>query len=177
MGIFLQTWFCRSCGLELCGRCQAELPEDLEAEESLSCPQTHSKTTLFPVSSFSEAELKDILQEMKLVTMSSCVADTGIPLKAMETDQSDSYPVRRVKAGNLTDEQLNHLLSSGEPFVLTDVLKPGSPAELLDFKTDLTHPCKTTYFDGTSWCYKESTLEEYFQTWGSQHKVRIITAT
>lgn len=133
---------------------------------------------LFPVSSFSEAELKDVLQEMKLVAMSSCAADTGVAFKAMEADQSDSRPVRRFKAGDLTDDQLDHLLGSGEPFVLTDVLKPGSPPELLDLTTDCAHPCKTTYFDGTSWCYKESTLEEYFNTWGSQHKeVRIFTAT
>lgn len=177
MGIFLQTWFCRSCGLELCGRCHADLPEDPDPEDYLSCPKPHSKTRLFPVSSFFEAELEDVLQEMKPLTTLSPATDTSIAVQDDETGQStteadiqDALPVRRFKSGDLTDEQLDHLLGSGEPFVLTDVLEPGSPAELLDLSNAHPHLCNTTYFDGNVWCNKESTLEKYFDTWGSQSK-------
>lgn len=178
MGIFFQTWFCGGCGLELCGRCHQDLSDDQELDPSLPCLKIHSKTRLFPVSSFLEAELTDTIREMETLTVSSPVMGASLAFQDTDTSMPDTQPIRRFKSGDLTNEQLDILMSGAEPFVLTDVIKPGSPSELLDLTNDCPHPCKTTYFDGTGWCDKDCTLEKYFSRWEVQHEeVRIFMIT
>jgi hypothetical protein len=169
MGIFLETWFCGSCGLEMCGACHAQLPENEEPKHILPCSKIHSKGWLFPVSPFSDEELRATLEEMKSLDLPPCPSPP-VDFSNIEINKMHARPIRRFKAADVTDEEFDRLLASAEPFVLTDVITPQPPSELLDLNEADPHHCKTTYFDGTRWCYKDSTLERYFSAWGTQRK-------
>jgi hypothetical protein len=175
MSLLFQSWFCPGCGLELCGSCYMMCPE-IDADFSLPCTGPHCKTWFRPVSVFSAAELQDAISRME--------GALGSPLHEFlrqvpyfppivaesqrHVEGVDMLEMKRYKVGDLTDQQFMGLWRRREPFVLVGVIDPATPEELFDLKKHKGKKCKITYYEGGVWCTEESTLGNYFKSWGKK---------
>jgi hypothetical protein len=149
---------------------------EIDADFSLPCTGPHCKTWFRPVSVFSAAELQDAISRMEGALASPLheflrqvpyfppiVAESQRHVEGV-----DMLEMKRYKVGDLTDQQFMGLWRRREPFVLVGVIDPATPEELFDLKKHKGKKCKITYYEGGVWCTEESTLGNYFKSWGKK---------
>lgn len=164
MGLFFKVWFCKHCGQELCGSCYDLLPLTPTHEHQ---EDVHDQMSFIPVSFLSIGELNDALQKMAAVNVNSESPPSPMsPPFVSECDRSmegsHTHKIRRYSLSELSEEEFAGLWTRCEPFILTDVVTPTTPEEILDLDPLKPHMCTTAYYDGSAWVETQSTLEEYF---------------
>lgn len=182
MGLFFGVWFCGSCGLELCDACHKRLPMFIEenSAHNLPCPDPslHSKQILFPVSFFAQDELQPIIRDMESLASLfqpsiPTSMSTRVPHENRSVPGTDVVSIKRYKREDLTDEEIAQLCQGTEPFILVGVFDPAPPSELLDLNdAGYQHMCIESVHDGTSWCTKHTSLEDFFKSWGKPKRSR-----
>lgn len=185
MGLLFNTWFCSTCGWEICSDCYLSLSD---LEDGLPCQSEgglhKSRACFFPITFFTKEDLTNTLSTMKGVLIgesSDFPHNLPIPKLPLPPTVEGSQWAPKYNLKELTDGEFSALLASGKPFVLVGVTDVKSmPKSIFNLNTDCPHPCTISHHDGTKWVeQKGSSLEEYFerwedsQRWAIQVKVRI----
>lgn len=165
MGLFFRVWFCQHCGQELCGNCYDLLPS---TSIHVHQEQAHNQDAFVPVSIFHMDELRDTIQAMDTINKTveapqPPMAPPFVPEPDRSVPGSHVYPIHRYSLNELSEEAFAGLWATCEPFILTDVVKPTTPKEILELDPLKPHACTTAYHDGVAWIEERSTLEAYFR--------------
>ena len=173
MSLFFQAWFCPFCGYELCALCYQDLPAAAEDHPPGGCTGRHHGGSLWPVTFFSLTDLHNTLKSMESVMLMSRPFELGLlpasrsPLSqpTCSGERGAMVELPRYSLQELTQEMFTQKWNKCEPFVLTGVIDPTTPAQLLDLPKQGNRKCTTMFFDGEVWQTSDSTLSTYFGSW------------
>jgi hypothetical protein len=170
VNLFFECWCCLSCGFELCGSCHAELPVLVDGPTPC-VSSAHGKTSLSPVTFFSVKELQDEISALEQALSSPPPpehhSDLQFPVSESvgHIEGADMQEMPKYRLKDFTEEMFSHKWNNSEPFVLTGVVDPMTPTELLDLERGGQRQCTISSFNGHEWQNTKSTLGEYFSSW------------
>ena len=131
----------------------------------------HGKATLSPVTFFSVEELQDEISSLEQALSSlpplEHHSDLQFPISKSvgHIEGADMQEMPKYWLEDSTEEMFSHKWNNTEPFVLTGVVDPMTPTELLDLEQGGQCQCTISSFDGHQWQDTKSTLGEYFRLW------------
>ena len=147
-----------------------ELP--VSVDSSTPCVSSaHGKTSLSPVTFFSVEELQDEISSLEQVLSSlpplKHHSDIQFPVSESvgHIEGMDMQEMPKYRLEDFTEEMFSCKWNNSEPFMLTRVIDPMTPTELLDLEQGGQRQCTISSFDGQEWQNTKSTFGEYFSSW------------
>jgi len=138
---------------------------------TLCVRSVHGKTSLSPVTFFSVEELQDEISSLEQALSSPPPlehhSDIQFPVSESvgHMEGVDMQEMPKYWLEDFTEEMFSRKWNNSEPFVLTGVVDPMTPIELLDLEHGGQRQCTISSFNGHEWQYTKSTLREYFSSW------------